>query len=292
MLTPEQEQELKRFTAEKARVRKELRETQRGLDVDINRLGTWLEGHQHRRRAARSWPIAGVRHSVVAAARAAPQLRGPRRSIRHEPAAIHRVAGRRARGAICGPLYLSTRRNAAGESHGAAAAAVAGGRVQHRDRSLSVRKGSADARRSRCTRQGDAWTVAERGDYPADVSKLRKSAAVARAMPRSSRRKPPIPPTIRSSASRIRPSRAQPARKSKYSRKDGKHARHRRQAGRQGSFVTARGRDRAATSSSRRSPSKPNRAIGSTRGCSTSPPTRFKASNSSRQPAPAIRCAG
>jgi len=43
MLTPEQEQELKRFTTEKARVRKELRETERGLDVDINRLDTWLK---------------------------------------------------------------------------------------------------------------------------------------------------------------------------------------------------------------------------------------------------------
>jgi ABC-type uncharacterized transport system involved in gliding motility auxiliary subunit len=43
MLTPEQEQELKRFTAEKARARKELRETQRGLDVDIDRLDTWLK---------------------------------------------------------------------------------------------------------------------------------------------------------------------------------------------------------------------------------------------------------
>jgi ABC-type uncharacterized transport system involved in gliding motility auxiliary subunit len=43
MLTPEQEQELKRFTAEKARVRKELRETQRGLDVDIRRLDEWLK---------------------------------------------------------------------------------------------------------------------------------------------------------------------------------------------------------------------------------------------------------
>ena len=43
MLSPEQEAELKRFTAEKARVRKELRETQRGLDVDINRLDTWLK---------------------------------------------------------------------------------------------------------------------------------------------------------------------------------------------------------------------------------------------------------
>lgn len=43
MMTPEQEQELKKFTAEKARVRKELRDTQRGLDVDINRLSTRLK---------------------------------------------------------------------------------------------------------------------------------------------------------------------------------------------------------------------------------------------------------
>jgi ABC-type uncharacterized transport system involved in gliding motility auxiliary subunit len=42
-LTPEQETELKRFVAEKARVRKELRETQRGLDVDIDRLNSWLK---------------------------------------------------------------------------------------------------------------------------------------------------------------------------------------------------------------------------------------------------------
>jgi ABC-type uncharacterized transport system involved in gliding motility auxiliary subunit len=43
MLSPEQEQELKNFTQEKSRVRKELRETQRGLDVDINRLSTELK---------------------------------------------------------------------------------------------------------------------------------------------------------------------------------------------------------------------------------------------------------
>ena len=43
MLTPEQDQELKNFTAEKSRVRKELRETQRGLDVDINRLDNRLK---------------------------------------------------------------------------------------------------------------------------------------------------------------------------------------------------------------------------------------------------------
>jgi ABC-type uncharacterized transport system involved in gliding motility auxiliary subunit len=43
MLSPEQEQEIKRFTAEKARVRKELRETQRGLNVDIDRLDNTLK---------------------------------------------------------------------------------------------------------------------------------------------------------------------------------------------------------------------------------------------------------
>jgi ABC-type uncharacterized transport system involved in gliding motility auxiliary subunit len=43
MLSPEQEQELKRFTAEKNRARKALRETQRGLDVDIDRLENFLK---------------------------------------------------------------------------------------------------------------------------------------------------------------------------------------------------------------------------------------------------------
>jgi ABC-type uncharacterized transport system involved in gliding motility auxiliary subunit len=43
MFTPEQEQELKRFTAEKTRARKELRETQRSLDVDIDRLDSRLK---------------------------------------------------------------------------------------------------------------------------------------------------------------------------------------------------------------------------------------------------------
>ncbi len=43
MLSPEQEQEVKRFTAEKARARKELRETQRGLNIDIDRLDSTLK---------------------------------------------------------------------------------------------------------------------------------------------------------------------------------------------------------------------------------------------------------
>jgi ABC-type uncharacterized transport system involved in gliding motility auxiliary subunit len=43
MLSPEQEQEVKHFTAEKARARKELRETQRGLNIDIDRLDSRLK---------------------------------------------------------------------------------------------------------------------------------------------------------------------------------------------------------------------------------------------------------
>jgi ABC-type uncharacterized transport system involved in gliding motility auxiliary subunit len=43
MLSPEQEEEVRRFTAEKMQVRRELRETQRGLDVDIDRLESWLK---------------------------------------------------------------------------------------------------------------------------------------------------------------------------------------------------------------------------------------------------------
>ena len=42
-LSPDQEQELQRFTAEKLRVRRELRETEHGLNVDIDRLDAWLK---------------------------------------------------------------------------------------------------------------------------------------------------------------------------------------------------------------------------------------------------------
>jgi ABC-type uncharacterized transport system involved in gliding motility auxiliary subunit len=38
VLSPEQEAELKRFTVQKAEIRRQLRETQRGLDVEIDRL--------------------------------------------------------------------------------------------------------------------------------------------------------------------------------------------------------------------------------------------------------------
>jgi len=42
-LSPEQEAELTRFQHERVRIRKELRDVRRSLDLDIERLGTWLK---------------------------------------------------------------------------------------------------------------------------------------------------------------------------------------------------------------------------------------------------------
>jgi ABC-type uncharacterized transport system involved in gliding motility auxiliary subunit len=43
VLTPEQQAELTRFQQERLRIRKELRDVRRGLDVEIKELGTWLK---------------------------------------------------------------------------------------------------------------------------------------------------------------------------------------------------------------------------------------------------------
>jgi ABC-type uncharacterized transport system involved in gliding motility auxiliary subunit len=43
ILSPEQEAELQRFTAQRVAIRRELREVQRNLDRDIERLGNWLK---------------------------------------------------------------------------------------------------------------------------------------------------------------------------------------------------------------------------------------------------------
>jgi ABC-type uncharacterized transport system involved in gliding motility auxiliary subunit len=43
VLTPQQQAELERFQAERLRVRRDLREVRRGLDVEIERLGTTLK---------------------------------------------------------------------------------------------------------------------------------------------------------------------------------------------------------------------------------------------------------
>ena len=69
-------------------------------------------------------------------------------------------------------LFLSMRRNAAHESHGALLYPALGGEMVTLS-SVDVRKGSATPTVS-LRKKGEQWTVAQRGDYPADVSKLRK----------------------------------------------------------------------------------------------------------------------
>ena len=97
---------------------------------------------------------------------------------------------------------------------------------------------------------GDAWTVAQRGDYPADVSKVRKLLLVPGATPRSSRRKPRIRRTSRSSASRIPPSPARRARDITLIAKDGKHRSS-------SASPPARATSRAAAARTAASPSSP-----------------------------------
>ena len=74
--------------------------------------------------------------------------------------------------AISGALYLSARRNAQRETQDAALLPGLAGEL-NTVTSLSVRRGSA-APTVTVHEKGGRWAVAERGDYPADVSKLRK----------------------------------------------------------------------------------------------------------------------
>jgi Domain of unknown function (DUF4340) len=74
--------------------------------------------------------------------------------------------------AISGALYLSTQRNLPRDTHGAALLPSLAGEL-NTVTALRVRRGSA-ASTVTVHEQGGRWTVAERGDYPADVSKLRK----------------------------------------------------------------------------------------------------------------------
>jgi hypothetical protein len=74
--------------------------------------------------------------------------------------------------AISGALYLSARRNAQRETQGAALLPSLAGEL-NTVTSLSVRRGSATPTVTVHEKDG-RWTVAERADYPADVSKLRK----------------------------------------------------------------------------------------------------------------------
>jgi hypothetical protein len=74
--------------------------------------------------------------------------------------------------AISGALYLSTQRNLQRDAHGAALLPSLAAEL-NTVTALSVRRGSA-APSVTVHEQGGHWTVAERGDYPADVAKLRK----------------------------------------------------------------------------------------------------------------------
>jgi hypothetical protein len=73
---------------------------------------------------------------------------------------------------ISGALYLSSRRNETAEQRGGALLPSLA-QEMNTVTSLSVRKGAATPTVT-LHLQGNAWTVAERADYPADVSKLRK----------------------------------------------------------------------------------------------------------------------
>jgi Domain of unknown function (DUF4340) len=74
--------------------------------------------------------------------------------------------------AICGALYLSAQRNLPADPHGSALLPSLPGEL-NTVTAVSVRRGSATPTAT-VHQQGGHWTVVERGDYPADVSKLRK----------------------------------------------------------------------------------------------------------------------
>ena len=74
--------------------------------------------------------------------------------------------------AISGALYLSSQRNLRRDTHDAALLPSLAGEL-NTVTALSVRRGGATPTVT-IHEQGGRWTVAERGDYPADVSKLRK----------------------------------------------------------------------------------------------------------------------
>jgi hypothetical protein len=74
--------------------------------------------------------------------------------------------------AISAALYMSTQRNPASEIHGLPLLPSLSSEL-NTVTSLSVLKGSPTASVT-IHKQGDEWTVAERANYPADVSKLRR----------------------------------------------------------------------------------------------------------------------
>lgn len=75
--------------------------------------------------------------------------------------------------AICGALYLGSQRNGSPRSVEGALILPALAHELDTVTALDIRKGAATPSVS-LHRAGDAWTVAQRADYPADASKVRK----------------------------------------------------------------------------------------------------------------------
>ena len=74
--------------------------------------------------------------------------------------------------ALCGALYLSSRRNAPADVRGAALFPTLAAELNTVTQT-SITKGAA-APAVTLHKTGERWTVAQRGDYPADVAKLRR----------------------------------------------------------------------------------------------------------------------
>jgi len=74
--------------------------------------------------------------------------------------------------AICAALYLSSERNATHDVPGVALLPTLASELDTVTE-ISVRKGSATPSVT-LRRKGDAWTVAQRADYPADVSRIHR----------------------------------------------------------------------------------------------------------------------
>ena len=74
--------------------------------------------------------------------------------------------------AICGAFYLSSQRNLARDTRGAPLVPALGAEL-NTVTELSVTKG-APAPAVTLHKSGEHWTVVQRGDYPADVAKLRR----------------------------------------------------------------------------------------------------------------------
>ena len=284
MLSPEQEAELKRFTAEKTRVRKELRETQRGLDVDINRLDARLK-IINIGIAPLIVALAGVVILSMRRRRRAASSRPRRRECRHEPPAIHRPADRRARRDLRA-FILSTQRNLPRDIHGPPLLPALASELDTVT-SLSVLQGRHHARgHGSQTRRG--MDGARAGELPGGRA---ETAQIAAGLERcqDSRRKDLQSGQLFDNRRRRPDQSGRDRRADRAGCKRRQARRHCRQTRRGGQLCQARRGEKPATSSNPGSPSKPSPATGSIRGCSIFPADKIQSIEFKPATGPAIR---